>query len=70
MDNQYKTSLSSLFSSVAREVPVRFVLHWDNANTCWNVFKKHGVREDYICSFLHLPDAQQYVNQMNDIDEE
>ncbi len=64
---EYKVGLGCLFSLAAREASKRFVMHWDNANQCWNVFQKVGLFEDFIQSFEKLSDAQDFCDINNGV---
>jgi len=54
-----------MFQKVSSAAP-RYVLHWDNANTCWNVYLKQGTLENYQRSFFVLSEAQEFCNAMNE----
>lgn len=50
-----------------RDVPIRYVIHFDNTYQCWNVFIKRGVAEEYDKTFQQLCDAQEYCNKKNSV---
>ena len=39
--------------------------HYDLQNNQWSVFKCDGGREEYICSYANLEDAQDYCDMQN-----
>lgn len=67
---KYSSGLASLFSTVAREITKpRYVTHYDFANSRWNVFKRIGLREDYVCYFDLLTQAQTYCDEQNGVND-
>jgi hypothetical protein len=41
--------------------------HYDHLNGQWNVFFEHDGKQDYICSFYQLNDAQDYCSMNNGV---
>ncbi len=68
---EHKSSLPHLFNIVAQDISksasVRYVIHKDHAAGKWNVFKKTGLREEFIQDFTALDDAQDFCDINNGV---